>query len=534
MYDPKFEKEMRRKMEELEFSPSEAVWANIEQAVGREKKRRRIPFFWLFFLSGMLLMGAGVVYWVSRPGAPAAAAAHGPAVSPVGPAVSPVNPAAPAIGDDAGRASKVKATDPVAVGAKERFGEAEGRSVAEGRGGKDGDIGHSGGEGRSEVGMAGRDRAGEVKERYGAEGKRELHARSGYRVTRNESGVTRSANGAARNESGVAGNENGVARNEYSVGQKEDETAGKGHGPIAEGEQGRQRYSYMPGLELLFRPAPRVTTAALTGQTNKTIQKTVMAVGLAKPKRPWEAAFTGGIGISSFKQSLPASSPSSSQNFYSANALVVPLPISTGNSTKNTPSDIQPGLSFSAGILARKPLSARWAVTVGLDLEYYSSRLRTGQLVNGYSPAPRSLLYAAAAAPVQTYPYYATGNENVFTNRYYALEIPGSVQWQITHSRVMPLFWEGGFSLSYMVSSDALYYNPHSGVYFKDNNVIDRTRFNLMTSLMVGLPLGGVRMQVGPHVEYGVTPLLKTSVSTGQHLFYGGIRFVIIPARGKK
>ena len=475
MYDPKFEKEVQRKMEELEFSPSEAVWTNIEKAVNREKKRRRIPFFWLFFLSGMLLMGAGVVYWASRPVAPAAVAAHGPAGKPAGPAITRVSPAVPAIGADAGHAARVKATGPSVAGGDNGAGENKGRSVTEGK-----------------------DRA------YGDKGRSLVERRD--------------RNGGDKEHSRVGGEQEVIAE----VGNR---TAGM-----------QERYSYMPGLELLFRPAPRVAAAGLTGQTNQAIQKTVRATSLPKPKRPWEAAFTGGIGISSFKQSLLPASTASTQNNYGANALVAPLLVraSNGASTKNNPSVIQPDLSFSAGILARKPLSARWAVTVGLDLEYYSSRLRTGQLVNGYSPVPNALLNAAAAAPIQTYPYYTTGNENVFTNRYYSLEIPGSVQWQITHSRVMPLFWEAGFSLSYMVSSDALYYNPHSGVYFKDANVIDRTQFNLMTSLMVGLPLGSVRMQVGPQIEYGVTPLLKTSVSTGQHLFYGGIRFVIIPARGKK
>jgi hypothetical protein len=486
MYDPKFEKEVQRKMEELEFSPSEAVWTNIEQAVNREKKRRRIPFFWLFFLSGMLLMGAGVVYWASRP----------------------VAPAAPAIRADAGHPAKVKATDPAVVGGDDGSGEDKGRSG----------IG-----GRQEVMAEGGKRATGMQERPAAEGMRGA-------VAQHEHGA------AGKEHATIADGEQGaiVVEGEQGVIKDKESDAVVQKAPYALME--REHYSYMPGLELLFRPAPRIAAAGLTGQTNQAIQKTVRATSLPKPKRPWEAAFTGGLGISSFKQSLLPASTVSAQNYYPAYALTAPLLVSANNgaSTKNSPSGIQPDLSFSAGIMARKPLSARWAVTVGLDLEYYSSRLRTGQLVNGYTPVASSLLYAAAAAPIQTYPYYATGNDNVFTNRYYALEIPGSVQWQITHSRVMPLFWEAGFSLSYMVSSDALYYNPHSGVYFKDASVIDRTQFNLMTSLMVGLPLGGVRMQVGPQVEYGVTPLLKTSVSTGQHLFYGGIRFVIIPARGKK
>src|SRR5258708_7311574 len=71
MHDPKtsdrevqrFEKEVQQKMEELEFSPSAAVWANVEKAV-RVEKKRRVPFFWLFFLPALLLMGGARFYFM--------------------------------------------------------------------------------------------------------------------------------------------------------------------------------------------------------------------------------------------------------------------------------------------------------------------------------------------------------------------------------------------------------------------------------------------------------------------------------------
>src|SRR5450432_2905934 len=58
MHDPKFEKEVQQKMEGLEFSPSERVWANLQRGLNKEK-RRRAPLFWLFFLLGGMMLGAG-------------------------------------------------------------------------------------------------------------------------------------------------------------------------------------------------------------------------------------------------------------------------------------------------------------------------------------------------------------------------------------------------------------------------------------------------------------------------------------------
>src|SRR5262245_14925341 len=57
MYDPKFEKGVRQKMEGLEFIPSESVWANIQKAVAGQRHRRGGLFFWRFALPAALLGG---------------------------------------------------------------------------------------------------------------------------------------------------------------------------------------------------------------------------------------------------------------------------------------------------------------------------------------------------------------------------------------------------------------------------------------------------------------------------------------------
>src|SRR5258707_15030757 len=63
MHDPKFEKEVQKKLEELSFSPSDAVWTRVERAVN-EERRRRVPFFWFFLLPALGLAGAvGVIYF---------------------------------------------------------------------------------------------------------------------------------------------------------------------------------------------------------------------------------------------------------------------------------------------------------------------------------------------------------------------------------------------------------------------------------------------------------------------------------------
>jgi hypothetical protein len=64
MHDPKFEKAVQDKMEQLEFIPSDSVWENIEIAVAPRRRRRAVPVFFWFLLAGLLLTGAGTAIYL--------------------------------------------------------------------------------------------------------------------------------------------------------------------------------------------------------------------------------------------------------------------------------------------------------------------------------------------------------------------------------------------------------------------------------------------------------------------------------------
>src|SRR6266567_6856827 len=84
----RFEKEVQQKMEELEFSPSAAVWENVAKAV-RVEKKRRVPFFWLWFLPALLLVGGTGFYLMTRQGAKTANGSNKPNAQPLN--AQPVN-----------------------------------------------------------------------------------------------------------------------------------------------------------------------------------------------------------------------------------------------------------------------------------------------------------------------------------------------------------------------------------------------------------------------------------------------------------
>jgi hypothetical protein len=152
--------------------------------------------------------------------------------------------------------------------------------------------------------------------------------------------------------------------------------------------------------------------------------------------------------------------------------------------------------------------------------------------VSTYVQQSVSLIVPSATTFASTAQVYSSGDMQVHTNRYYFLELPAAIQWKLSQSRVLPVFLEGGLSLTRLMGTDALFYNAKSGVYSKDGNIVNKTQFNISSALMIGLPIHGIRIQIGPQIQYGLTPLVNSQSLGDQHFFYTGIRLVVLP--GKK
>ena len=257
-------------------------------------------------------------------------------------------------------------------------------------------------------------------------------------------------------------------------------------------------------------------------------KKAIIALStLEKAKRPWEAGFTGGAGISRLNR-LNINSPAAA----SSNASFFNINSATYSNDKHFVSDVRPDISFMAGIYLQKPLSKRWTLNLGMNLHFYSTQIMVGQPVSAYVPVTVSLIAPTVQPAAQSTPTYTAGDKQLVTNHYYFLELPVAMQFKLNKSRMLPIFLEGGLSLSRLMGSDALFYNSHSGVYYKDGSVLQKTQFNVSSALAVGLPFHGIRIQLGPQVQYGLTPLINNRSMGDQHFLYTGIRVVVIP--GKK
>jgi hypothetical protein len=65
MHENDFEKQVREKMDQLQFDPSDAVWANVDKEINKDK-RRRLPLFWLVFPLALIMAGGGYYFLVKE------------------------------------------------------------------------------------------------------------------------------------------------------------------------------------------------------------------------------------------------------------------------------------------------------------------------------------------------------------------------------------------------------------------------------------------------------------------------------------
>ncbi len=274
---------------------------------------------------------------------------------------------------------------------------------------------------------------------------------------------------------------------------------------------------------------PMIVAKNITDKDSASVNKTAKKDVKKAESSKWKFGITGGAGISSVNQSLFKQSNTTGLYYnqaYASNGAPAPVPVS---------STINPGFSFSTGVFVSRNLSKRVSVSAGLNYHYYSTRVNTGYAVDS------SIFVSSSPNNSGTYPspgtfaingYYPNGSNQSYTNSYHFIELPVTADFQLNKSSKLSVFWEAGFSISYLVNSNALHFDPNGNLYYQNAQLFNKVQLNGATAIMIGFPINKTELQVGPQLQYGLTGLLKTESGNPQHLFYTGLKISIIP--GKK
>ena len=249
--------------------------------------------------------------------------------------------------------------------------------------------------------------------------------------------------------------------------------------------------------------------------------KTVQKNKQPQKSSPWSLAYTASLGVSTVQQST-LSSTYAGASYYPSNSNTVtagPSISPTSNSGQ-----VHPGFSFGLDVLVNRRLSKRISLSAGLGYHYFSTKINTGTLVDsGFT------FYAGSGQYSSVRSFYLNGQVVEHTNQYHFIELPVNLNLQLNRSIKTPIVWQAGFSVAWMVASNALLFNPYDNVYFVDKQAFNPIQWNAATAVLVGIPLQSHSFQLGPQVQYGITGLAKTNAGNPGHLFFVGLKMSFIP-----
>ena len=574
MSDHEFEKQVQQKLGELKLRPSDAVWMEVEKNI-RDKKRRR-RFFWLWsaaLLVSLTTSGVVLYHYTTRTRTqtvgmvkanPAASTSSSNSNSTPN-TVSPnstntnTNTQASPIQPNAASASDKSSADKPAIGNEPDNVTASGdATVTTHNINKPGSIepatpetlrrqpklsSPSTGGGRGEaltIPLIAKNNTNETTK----------NKKFVKRSDRTESDVFREYGGIVRTD------ETGVTKVEPT--QQSDALtsaipvlAAHEHDSIATNKATTQPFSNMPLNALTPDSATSANALAATPIQRKTPSSWHWGVkadaGYSRISVSKLFQLKGLLGTDkSYAEDLAARSYNApaggtSNQFLNVQASTTPVKVA---------SPIQPDFSATVGVFIQRTLSPRLKVSVGLEYSYMSVNTNVGKsfdssiavnigtnnlkIVNKFYESPGYIdtvrgTYASFQNQGTGKVYYSQKQRY----RFHYIELPVMLNWQINKGRKLPpIVFEGGVSIGRLFSADALHYEGVKGVYYEDNSLFNKTQFNFVTGLSVGLLQKSKHpIWIGPDLRYSLNGLVKKEVSTGQYLWSTGISFKMLLGR---
>lgn len=318
------------------------------------------------------------------------------------------------------------------------------------------------------------------------------------------------------------GNQSAVKNNDETV--RQSDSIAK-----ATGNSSDQQEAADSGIDSTAKQPDSSVTKGLAKQDGKLQNKNQRNASAQKSsaakKWTWGVAASAGISKLSdgkvgdaFKSSRMADAAPSSPLASSNNAFVF-RPV-TATRPIPQPSEIKPGVQISLGGFVKRQIGKRFAVSAGLQYSQYSNIINVGYRVDS------SQLVNNGNQVANVGRYYRADQTNKFSNRYHFIELPVTVHMQLNKSLTTPVYWNVGAGVGQLVGSNALMYDGGTGVYYEDKTKYNKTQFSIHTGFSLGLfQRSALPVWIGPSIRYNVNRLYNHEIEKEKHLFSAGLDF---------
>jgi hypothetical protein len=194
-----------------------------------------------------------------------------------------------------------------------------------------------------------------------------------------------------------------------------------------------------------------------------------------------------------------------------------------------SPSSIQSGFAFRAGLVAELKISPKSSFSSGLRYAYFSNTIQVGS-------RNTAVAITTTAQNGRISSYYRGFPDKEYTNRYHFIQLPVQYQLQLNKGVKLPVSWNIGASAGYLFATNSLVYDAVAGgVYYSNDDAFNKIHFNLNTgfSFRVGNKKK-IQWSFGPELSLGMNNLTKDDYAKKQYLLYGGMTGRIIFSKKNK
>src|SRR5579871_442006 len=482
MHENEFEKQVQQKMEELNFVPSDAVWQNVDKEINKKEKRRTL--FWIFLFTGLMLAGAGYFFTVN-------------------------NNTHKIVADNQQAKTNEKQEKKNKQLSEENKNDnasiTNDDKIADGKIRKEKHLNDNVNKSKSETNRNEK----EIIEEHIVLSEKKINNNK----KANAPSFLKTKNGSAVGNKQKNNNE---AEEKLNIPDQDKIT-------VENNKSNNEIRENIPSQELKKNEhdsatgeSPEVLTENKTEKKDSAGDKAIENI-ISKLKKPfpWKIGVMVAPGISNVQQNLFKET-----NVYNAPAYLTSGSVSNPNgSYYYASSEIKKNFSIAAGLSFSNQISKRILLSIGIDYHYYSTKIFVGNVVDSFIN-----LYPSQSFSVQANGYYRNGNTKAYINHYHLAELPFALNFQLNKNMKHPLFWDAGFSILYLMNTNALHFDPTRNVYYKDSRQFNKMQLHASSELMLGFPFGKSQLLVGPQLQYGLTGLLKKNTGNSQHLFFSGVK----------
>ncbi len=221
-----------------------------------------------------------------------------------------------------------------------------------------------------------------------------------------------------------------------------------------------------------------------------------------------KSSYLGIIGLGSADESKALDPAQSNAGAGSGAGITIPY----------TPSKIKPGAGISMGVFIQKRISPKSNLQLGLNYKSYNSSMQIGNRVDS------SLSFGGNLFNRDNF-FYRAGTKGNYKNHFHFIELPVSMRIKLGKQNKLPVYLNSGFTISQLITTNALQFEALSGSYYRDNAAFNKTQFNISAGLLISLSRNTKNpFLIGPDLNFSLTKMANSGIYKNRHYSFIGIQ----------